>query len=210
MDYIDTEEKLAKVNAKRRQVEEETQIGTQLKKFNIKDLPKLHFDRSFGESFSRLAKVVTDDKPYALFFGENNKLLVYDLTGDRWNLLTLEVKGDPKSAIEFNYFGSAAALETGDVLLTGGGASKSALLFNPVDLRVTKVASMKLAKKEHSSVAVGPKVYVMGGYEGKKKEFLAEVEVYDTTKDVWTMAAPMKRAKCAFAACKVSDKYAKV
>lgn len=66
---------------------------------------------------------------------------------------------------------------------------------------------MKLIKKEHTSIAIKDKVYVLGGYDGERSVFLSECEIYDVTKNEWTMAAPMQRAKCAFAATKVNESY---
>lgn len=96
-------------------------------------------------------------------------------------------------------------LETGDVFITGGGISKKALIFNPVELTIKRVASMQLFKKEHTSICIKDKVYVLGGYDGDRSVFLNECEVYDVTRNQWDMASPMKRAKCAFAATKVNE-----
>lgn len=101
---------------------------------------------------------------------------------------------------------SAVALENGDVLITGGGISRKVLLFSPAELKIKSVASMKLIKKEHTSIAIKDKVYVLGGYDGERSQFLNECEIYDVPSDSWTMAAPMKRAKCAFAATKVNER----
>ena len=101
---------------------------------------------------------------------------------------------------------SAVALENGDVLITGGGISRKVLMFSPTELKIKNVASMKLIKKEHTSIAIKDKVYVLGGYDGERSQFLNECEIYDVTTDTWTMAAPMKRAKCAFAATKVNER----
>lgn len=64
---------------------------------------------------------------------------------------------------------------------------------------------MRLIKKEHTSIAIKDKVYVLGGYDGERSVFLSECEIYDVSKNEWSMANPMKRAKCAFAATKVSE-----
>lgn len=42
------------------------------------------------------------DKPYILFFGEKNRLLIYEVVSDKWTLLTMK---QYDSGIEFNYFG---------------------------------------------------------------------------------------------------------
>ena len=57
-------------------------------------------------------------------------------------------------------------LDNGDVLITGGGISDRTYLFVPSELKVKRMASMKLIKKEHTSIAIGSKVYVLGGYDG--------------------------------------------
>ena len=54
---------------------------------------------------------------------------------------------------------------------------------------------MKLIKKEHTSIAIKDKVYVLGGYDGERSVFLSECEIYDVTKNEWTMAAPMQRVQ---------------
>ena len=92
------------------------------------------------------------------------------------------------------------------MLITGGGISNVAAIFSPYDMKVRRVASMTLPKKEHCSVAIKDKVYTMGGYDGGRNVFLNSVEVYDVATDEWRLVAPMKKAKCSFAACKVNDK----
>lgn len=100
---------------------------------------------------------------------------------------------------------SAVTLSSGEVLITGGGFFNDVFLFSPKDCKIEVKASMKLIKKEHSSVYMNGKVYAIGGYDGPKAKFLKECEVYDVSKDEWDMIAPMNVAKCAFAASKLSD-----
>jgi hypothetical protein len=186
----------------------------QFKKFNVKDMPRISFEKSYMEDVSKVGRIINgmlptheeQDKPFILFFGEKNKLLIYEISADKWTLLHLEVHQNQDNEIEFNYFGSAVTLENGEVLITGGGISKKAFILNPREMNIKKVASMKLRKKEHSSICIKNKVYVIGGYDGDRSIFLAECEIYDVVKNEWTMAAPMKRAKCAFAATKVNEK----
>ena len=140
-----------------------------------------------------------------MHFGESNKLLVYEIMADKWTLLKLaQTEGAP--GLDFGYFGSAVTLDSGDVLITGGGISNLAAMFSPFELRVRKVASMNLPKKEHCSVAIKNKVYTLGGFDGGRSVFLSNCEVYDVAKDEWRLVAPMKKAKCSFAATKVNDK----
>lgn len=68
-----------------------------------------------------------------------------------------------------------------------------------------KKSPMKKIRKEHSTVMISGKVYALGGYDGEQAKFLNECEVYDVTKDEWTIISPMNKAKCAFAATAVND-----
>lgn len=64
---------------------------------------------------------------------------------------------------------------------------------------------MKKIRKEHSTVMVNGKVYALGGYDGEQARFLSECEVYDVTKDEWSIISSMNKAKCAFAATAVNN-----
>ena len=80
----------------------------------MKEVPKIRFDARFQQEIPRLAHIQAGSPELAreregmfiLFFGEKNKLLVYDILGDKWSLLTMENSLEPyHQELEFNYFG---------------------------------------------------------------------------------------------------------
>lgn len=89
-------------------------------------------------------------------------------------------------------------------MITGGGLSKDVFLYMPSENKAIKKAKMNLIKKEHAMVALGDKIYTLGGYDGDEGAFFSKCEVYDIVKDKWKFIADMHRAKCAFAATKLS------
>ena len=52
------------------------------------------------------------------FFGDANKVMSFDVQGERWSVKTLT-----KSTNEFLYYAAAVTLPNGDALITGGGSS---------------------------------------------------------------------------------------
>ncbi len=53
------------------------------------------------------------------YFGEKNKILMYNIDRDEWKLTQLPYGQN----YEFNYYSSACTLPNGTVLITGGGIS---------------------------------------------------------------------------------------
>jgi hypothetical protein len=60
----------------------------------------------------------------------------------------------------------------------------------------TERAPLPSARFNHAAVAVGPEIYVLGGYRGGRE--LRDVLVYDTRADRWRRSTPLPRAKHAF------------
>jgi len=52
---------------------------------------------------------------------------------------------------------------------------------------------MPTARQEIGVVAIGEKIYVMGGFDELERESRDLVEVYDTSKDVWYTVSPMPK-----------------
>lgn len=52
------------------------------------------------------------------FFGDKNKIMLYDIDKNKWELKTLR-----STQYEFNYYAAAVTLPNGDALITGGGSS---------------------------------------------------------------------------------------
>ena len=69
-------------------------------------------------------------------------------------------------------------------------------MFNPKKFTIKKKTPMKKIRKEHSTVMLGGKVYALGGYDGEQARFLSECEMYDVTRDEWSVISPMNKAKC--------------
>jgi hypothetical protein len=68
--------------------------------------------------------------------------------------------------INFNYYSSAISVSFNEVLITGGGQSKEAFLVQfdkNGSLRLKKKSYMNEGRKEHSSIYLDSKVYVLGG-----------------------------------------------
>ena len=60
-------------------------------------------------------------------------------------------------------------------------------------------------RKEHASVFLDNKVYVLGGYNSNSKKMLNSCETYDFKLNKWSIIATMASAKCAFAATVIED-----
>ena len=58
--------------------------------------------------------------PKICFFGDRNKLLIYNIDKNSWKLYFIK---DSKKDLEFNYYSAAVSLPNGDCILTGGGDS---------------------------------------------------------------------------------------
>lgn len=141
--------------------------------------------------------------PKIYFFGEKNKILMYNILKEEWRLLFLP----PSINVEFNYYSSSCTLPSGDVLITGGGISNSVYLFSTQKALPFPRCPMIHTRKEHASVFLNSYVYVLGGYDGTTNQFLQTCERYDLEKDKWEPIPDMVLKKCAFGACTLNNRY---
>ena len=63
--------------------------------------------------------------PKICFFGDRNKILIYELDKDRWKMFFCK-----STNLEFNYYSAAVSLPNGDAILTGGGDSAECYYFH--------------------------------------------------------------------------------
>lgn len=66
------------------------------------------------------------NQPKICFFGDKNKVLIYNIMQDEWNILKL----DQPYTLEFSYYSCAETLPNGDILITGGGISNQTFLVS--------------------------------------------------------------------------------
>ncbi len=105
-------------------------------------------------------------------------------------------------------FGLSTCVVDGKIYATGGGQAKygpyfpTLEVYDPVMGTWTRKASMPTARNGQTGVAVGDKVYVIGG-EPRAQASLPTVEAYDPATDTWTQKANMPTRRtfaCAAAA----------
>ena len=58
------------------------------------------------------------------FFGDTNKILIFDTQSEQWQIKTIN-----KPNYEFLYYSAAVTLPNGDALITGGGSSVTVYQF---------------------------------------------------------------------------------
>lgn len=58
VEFIDTEAKATALKDKVKAFEEDIALVSQIKKFNIKDLPRLHFEKAFPDEIGKVAKIM--------------------------------------------------------------------------------------------------------------------------------------------------------
>ena len=133
------------------------------------------------------------------FFGDTNKVMVFDIQSERWVVKTLT-----KSNLEFLYYAAAVTLPNGDALITGGGSSTTVYHYCNQKEELVQKKNMNQMRKEHAAVINENTVYVMGGYDGVQNIFLNCCELYNIQKNEWTYFAPMNISKCAFSATVVN------
>jgi kelch-like protein 10 len=140
------------------------------------------------------------------FFGDKKKILFYDVEMDHWNYIIMP---QHYSNFEFNYYAAAASLPNGDILITGGGASKTVFKISLKNqkIQITLLKSLNHSRKEHAAVYLNHRVFVMGGYNSESKEMLKSCEMYNPESDTWKIMASLNRVKCAFAATSANDRY---
>ncbi len=129
----------------------------------------------------------------------------YDPVLDRWE--------DVGDMIDARAWHAAALLTTGEVLVTGGQASRlstdprlrTAELFDPATRMWRATARMQTGRGRHTATTVPDgRVLVVGGTEVGNVD-LASAELYDRAADVWTAAGSMARARTSHAATLLLD-----
>ena len=60
-------------------------------------------------------------------------------------------------------------------------------------------------RKEHALVRLQTFIYVIGGYNMRKKSFLKSCERFDVEKNQWVYIAPLITQRCAFAASSLNN-----
>lgn len=58
IEFIDTEAKAVSVKDKVKAFEDELTLVSQMKKFSIKDIPRIHFDKSIGEEIGKVGRIM--------------------------------------------------------------------------------------------------------------------------------------------------------
>jgi N-acetylneuraminic acid mutarotase len=71
--------------------------------------------------------------------------------------------------------------------------------YSPLSDTWSTMAPLLAAHIGHAAVAVGPVMYVLGGFDGES--CLARVLKFDSTQNTWNEVAPMSHARFAHAAC---------
>lgn len=92
-------------------------------------------------------------------------------------------------------------LQTPKIYVIGGLQQNQALdtveSFDPGACKWTPLPAMPTPRSDLSATAVGGKLYVMGGYDGRT---LSEVELFDPRWNTWEILAPMPSPRCDFVA----------
>lgn len=93
------------------------------------------------------------------FFGDTNKVMLYDLENECWTIDVL------KGIHDFHYYAAAITLPNGDAQIIGGGSSTAVYQYT-INGELLPRKPMHQMRKEHSAVINDSIVYVMGGYDG--------------------------------------------
>jgi hypothetical protein len=86
----------------------------------------INYDAIVG-SIDKLGEIVSTNnmtQKKICFFGDSNKIIMYDLEKETWKVKTLN-----KTANEFLYYAASVSMPNGDALITGGGSSTSVYQF---------------------------------------------------------------------------------
>jgi len=176
-------------------------------------LPKVIFDPLLYKELKHIGILSKDLKgPRICFFGEKNKILIYNVERDEWALTHLSFG----EIHEFNYYSSAATLPNGNILITGGGISNAVYQISITSspsyksqpqVKITAKPSMHQSRKEHASVFLQDSVYVLGGYDGMMNSFLSSCERFDLETNEWVPVTNMLVPKCAFGATTLANRY---
>ena len=87
-------------------------------------------------------------------------------------------------------------------MIGNGERSTTGEIFNTIKKTWSKLpGEMSVPRDQHASVAVGDKIFVMGGYRCGKN-----VEAYDTKKKKWSNMSSMKELRYGFGALVANDK----
>lgn len=121
-------------------------------------------------------------------------IMSYNLQANEWSIGKLNLEPD----LLFKSYCSAVRIDTGVVLLIGGGFSNEICEFNPATMRTFLRANMDRIRTEHASVHTAGKVYILGGFDKKENQFLADCECFDVATNRVSPITPMQVGKCGF------------
>jgi hypothetical protein len=145
-------------------------------------------------------------RPRICFFGERRKMLYYDIEKQNWFFVNLPTTS--AFSTELNYYSAAASFPTGELLITGGGASNAVYMVTFSEkTRILPRQSMLFCRKEHSCVFLAGHIYVISGYDGKNKVMNYSCERYSLAKDEWARTGDVNTPRCAFAAASIADQF---
>lgn len=65
---------------------------------------------------------------------------------------------------------------------------------------------MLMGRSHHAAVAIGAKIYLIGGVTGQPYQLVSQVDVFDTTTGVWTQAAPLPTPRMGLSAVLMNGK----
>ncbi|CAD8075185.1 unnamed protein product [Paramecium primaurelia] len=176
----------------------------QLKGSELKILPKLYFEQKLINEIIKYGQFKKDLlNPQICYFGEKHKILIYNIEKNDWQFRQM-----PNNTFDYKYYAAAASLPNGDIIITGGGVSRNAMLISPSKgFQQQALKSMYYPRKEHACVYLDGYIYTIGGYDGTTKQMLSCCEKYSLVADEWKMIDPLQKQKCAFAAATSLNKY---
>lgn len=121
-------------------------------------------------------------------------IMAYNVQTNEWSIGKLNLEPD----LLFKSYCSAVRIDSGVVLLIGGGFSNEICEFNSLSMRTFLRANMDRIRTEHASVYTCGKVFILGGFDKKENQFLADCECFDPVTNSVFPIAPMQVAKCGF------------
>ncbi|CAD8161521.1 unnamed protein product [Paramecium pentaurelia] len=195
---------IKEINDLDEQVDKDIGQLKQLKGSELKILPKLNFEQKLINDISKYGKFKKEvSNPQICYFGEKHKILIYNIEKNDWQYRQMS-----NNTFDYNYYAAAASLPNGDIIITGGGVSRNAMLISPSKgFQQQALKSMYYPRKEHACVYLDGFVYAIGGYDGTTKQMLSCCEKYSLVTDEWKMIDPLQKQKCAFAAATALNKY---
>ena len=105
--------------------------------------------------------------------------------------------------------GHAATTMGGKIYVTGGVDldgnehlvnTDKVVVFDPQANMWTQLASMGTSRADHTSAAIGGKLYVFGGYCNNTDVRMASVEAYDPVSNTWAQVSDLTSARDDFVA----------